>query len=32
MILITKGQNGEVGEKGDPEWKGENPIKHDETT
>jgi len=32
MILITKDQNGEVGEIGDLEWKGGNPLKHDETT
>jgi hypothetical protein len=32
MILITKDQNGEVGEIGDSEWKGEISLKHDETT
>jgi hypothetical protein len=32
MIVITKDQNGEVGEIGDLEWKGENPLKHGETT
>ena len=32
MILITKDQNAEVGEIGDPEWEGENPLNHDETT
>jgi hypothetical protein len=32
MILITKDQNGEVGEIGDSEWKGEDPLRHDETT
>lgn len=28
MILITKARNGEAGEIGDPEWKGENRLKH----
>jgi hypothetical protein len=32
MILITKGLNGEVGEIGGQEWKGENRLKHDQTT
>jgi hypothetical protein len=32
MILITKDQNGEVGEIGDSEWKGENRLKHDQST
>jgi hypothetical protein len=31
MILITKGPNGEAGEIGDPEWKGENPLNRDES-
>jgi hypothetical protein len=31
MILITKGVNGEVGEIGDLEWKGENRLKHDQS-
>jgi hypothetical protein len=29
MILITKGVSGEVGEIGDPEWRGENPVNHE---
>ena len=32
MILITKDQNGEVEEIEDSEWKGEDPLRHDETT